>query len=439
MAQAGGTYSLLDHLKFARGAADSGSAGETTDASGASDDCAESGEDILQGRAEDKAAHQGGKPSIAPESVENGSAWARQPPPDSSGLSHLDGLGLGARVADTLLSTTVSAEAPEGREGRQDESACRRRRGEAAGEGCIHLIPTPPASGDLSATCWRPANQPLLLEGCRRDGAGEQAGAGAGRLEAAIQGQGIGAALADHHRVQEKTLLLSQIATKDRRIRELEAALRSQQEQDDELRLLQEARAEVNLVSRAADVRARAALDVAARAWHSRIRNMGRALRRLQAACVAHSRLSSAVLAMSTQRRVACVSSLFSKWAGRAGRRYLLRVLESDFISRRPKLIRTVDRCGRGCRLSPGLLAFVLLSDSSRLLWPACVLASIENLPLHVMPLLEQEVPNGMSKFGLVVLFCCHAAASLARHITNAPLPATSCVSPCHKVMESAA
>ena len=373
-AQSGASYSLLDHLKLARTAPDGGSGDNTSDASRASDGRSESEGNGLRGSAESRAPGQHGDAIFAPESVQDGSAWVG-----------LEGEDSASRVAVCQPSTMTSA-AFEGHSSRQDGSGVRRR-----SEVCINMIPTPspPAESQSAWGCHgtdQVGRWPPLLEdaACAGDGVVEHAGAEA--LRGLSIGQSAGAAVADHVRVEEKTSLLSRIATRDGRIRELEAALRSQEEQEDELRLLQEARSHLNLVSKAANVRARVMVEVAARAWHRRIEDMGRALRRLESACCTQRRLSRAVIAMSAQRQRKCLSYLFTKWQGLAGRSRFVLVLQAACLSRRPHLFLAIDRCGRGGKLSPALLALVLLSDLSRsqLIVRACGLKSCSELSSSV-------------------------------------------------------
>ena len=247
-----------------------------------------------------------------------------------------------------------------------------RREAVAVGATCIHLIPLPPATptraspsslleplGSVAAAGERP---PPLCGSIKF-----------GRMQGSLgadDGDGFtGAVVADHVRVQEKTALLSEIVGRDRRIRELEAALHSQQQQQAELALLSQARAHLNLVSRAADVRARALVEVANRAWFKQIAEKGSALRRLRAACSARRRLARAMLDMAARRRLALVLPALLKWAGHSARRRLVAIFESTCLWRR---CRGLDRLRSGCTLAPADLAAVVLAFFARSARPRC-------------------------------------------------------------------
>lgn len=351
-----GGYSLLDHLKAAaaQGLVECGMSSHGASGSDGSGEAA--GEDQAQDEAADRVAPEDAH--AAPDAAPHGTAWLH----DGHDLAY----GRASEAPPTLLGLATDLV------GRRDSmAACSgglgdESRREPVGATCIHLIPSPPSTptrasgssvletvGSLAVAGGRPPSWCGSIKFGRVQGS-----------VGADDGDGFsGAVVADHVRVQEKTALLSHIAGRDRRICELEAALHSQTQQQAELSLLRQARAHLNLVSRAADVRARSLVEVARRAWFKHISVLGKALKRLQAACAARRRLARAMLDMAAHRRLALVLPVLRQWASKSARRRLVAVFKSTCLWRP---CRSLDRLSSDCAFAPFNLAAVVLAALSR-------------------------------------------------------------------------
>ncbi len=166
----------------------------------------------------------------------------------------------------------------------------------------IHLLPvppdTPPDAGTQYAWEWE-GEEGGRLGGWERGKHGADSGRPAQR---GWGGAGWGGGnmawhtttrdtIADNLRVQEKIELLSEVARQKRRVQELEGALKKQGDLEAEVALLERARADLNIISRTADYRARAAVAAAEKEWRKRFALAGRILRALAAGCFQMSRV----------------------------------------------------------------------------------------------------------------------------------------------------